>query len=396
MHMPVHDGPILNPNNKYRRVILPAAMAKVKAEGGKSPKKQAYEIWRLSRAAGELTADDYYLHGLYRDTLTPEEKREYASLTGSTALNKRLGRRDTRRQDNLINDKLMTGAVLTAAGCPMPQISAMAALRTLPKGYKAMKRPSEILDFLKTVPLPVFGKPLLGSRGLGVMSLFQRSDDGRIGVMGDGREILLAALAAEILQLYPDGYIFQPFVANHPEIAEANPHAAQALRFVTVWGEGEPELLYVTWRIPGMTALSDNNTTAGHQVTASVDVDTGVAGRARSHEIFGNLEGYESHPESGFSITGRVIPHFKAGRETVLAMHTLFPGHAILGWDVVPSVDGPVILEANANPIHFGYQLGHQRGIMNPDIMAKLRPIIAQQNPGFRQKLIRLGEQARR
>ena len=393
--MPIHDGPILNPNNKYRRVILPAAMAKVKAEGGKSPARQAAEIWRLGRAAGEITADDYFLHGLYRDDLTPEQKREYVSLSGSTTLNDRLKSDQDKRQDTLINDKLMTGAVLTAAGCPMPQIIAIAALRALPKGLKAMTRPSEVLEFLRKVELPVFGKPMLGSRGLGVMSLFQRSDDGRTAVMGDGREILLAALAAEILQLYPEGYIFQPFIANHPEIAEANPKAAQALRFVTIWSESGPELLYVTWRIPGMTALSDNNTTAGHQVTASVDVATGVAGRARSHEIFGDLAGVETHPESGFQITGRKLPHFDAGRDVVLSMHTLFPGHAILGWDVVPAADGPVILECNSNPIHFGYQLGHQRGFLNADIRAKLDPVIARQNPGWRAKLVRLGAEAR-
>lgn len=393
--MPVHDGPILNPNNKFRRVVLPAAMAKVKAEDGKSPKRQALEIWRLGRAEGEITADDYYLHGLYRDSLAAEEKREYVSLSGSTRLNDRLKSDQDKRQDNLINDKLMTGAVLAAAGCPMPPIIGIAALRALPPGLKAMKRPGELLDFLKNVPLPVFGKPMLGSRGLGVMSLFERSEDGRIGVMGDGREVLLAALAAEILQLYPDGYIFQPFIANHPEIAEANPHAAQAARFVTLWGEAGPELLYVTWRIPGKTALSDNNTTAGYQVTAGIDIMTGIAGPARSHEIFGDLKGYDTHPESGFTITGRKLPHFAAGRDIVLAMHALFPGHALLGWDVVPSVDGPVILECNSNPIHFGYQLGHQRGFLNPAIRSRLDPVIALKNPGWRAKLIRLGSEAR-
>jgi hypothetical protein len=54
-----------------------------------------------------------------------------------------------------------------------------------------------------------------------------------------------------------------------------------------------------------------------------------------------------------------------------------------------------VILECNGNPLHFGYQLAFQRGFMNPDMMMKLKPLIARNSPGFVERLRRLGEQQR-
>jgi hypothetical protein len=393
--MAVFEGSILNPANKNRRVVLAAAMKKVKDETGKGAFSQAWEIWRLGRAPGKMTQNEYYLHELFRDSLTWAQKLEYGTTGGFGRLNRTINGPADKLQTQLISDKLLCSAVLDQAGCPTPKIIAIATRRGLPSAYHSIRTTEKLREFLASVDLPIFGKPMGGSGGRGVMSLFERSGDGATGVMGDGREVRLEALATEILQTYPEGYLFQPFIENHADIAEFNPRAAQAVRFVTIKGSGQPELLYVTWRFPGMTALSDNNSTAGKQVTAGVDLATGTALRARSADIFEDIDGREDHPESGLKITGRKLPHFQASCDLVREMHLMFPEHAILGWDVVQSPKGPVMLECNSNPLHFGYQLAFQRGFMNPDMMMKLKPLIARNSPGFVERLRRLGEQQR-
>ena len=389
--MPIYEGPILASANKVRRIVLAAAMRKVKDETGKSSYRQAWELWRLSRGPGEMIHDEYYLFGLYDDRYSWKEKTEFGTSAAFKALDRRLFGSTEKLHLRLLNNKLLTGAVLERAGCPTPPIIGLAGRTQHPSKFEAIGSVDNLVKFLATVELPVFGKPMHGSLGLGVMSLFDRSEDGKIGTMGDGREVSLEQLATEILRLYPDGYIFQPFVENHPDIAEFNPRAAQAVRFITIKGAGPPELLYTIWRIPGRKALSDNNSTAGRQVVAAIDHKTGVAIRVRGPHPFEDMDGRDDQPESGLRITGRKLPFYEESSDLVCDMHLLFPDHPILGWDVVQSPNGPVILECNGTPLHFSYQLAFGRGFMNPDIMAKLRPIIEKNSPRFIEKLRRMG-----
>jgi hypothetical protein len=381
------SAPILTNRNRNRKLILSAAMARAKVETGKSPFRQAWELLRLRQGPGQVEASDYYLHGLFRDSLSHLQKQEYISVARSSRLNASMQAPRGAKQRNLIDDKLMMASVLKSAGCQTPLIIGVASAQSLPGAYKSMGTAKEVAQFLRSVSLPVFGKPRGGSLGLGVLSVFERSGDGKTGVMGDGREVLLDDLATEICSIYPDGYIFQPFVTNHPDIAQFNPKVAQALRVVTILGTNGPEVLYVTWHIPGKTALSDNNSTAGRQVIAGVDIASGIATLARGHEMFDTYEGFVVHPESGLQIEGRKLPLFEECKSIACEMHLMFPSHAILGWDVVPATTGPVILECNANPIHFGYQLGFRRGFMNPEIMARIAPILAKSGTGWRKKM---------
>jgi hypothetical protein len=52
--------------------------------------------------------------------------------------------------------------------------------------------------------------------------------------------------------------------------------------------------------------------------------------------------------------------------------HRLFPGHALLGWDIALTGRGPVISELNANPLHMSYQRSFRRGFLHPEFVARL------------------------
>jgi Sugar-transfer associated ATP-grasp len=52
--------------------------------------------------------------------------------------------------------------------------------------------------------------------------------------------------------------------------------------------------------------------------------------------------------------------------------HRIFPGHALIGWDVAMCRNGPVLSEVNANPLHQSYQRSFQRGFMHKDHVDRL------------------------
>jgi hypothetical protein len=52
--------------------------------------------------------------------------------------------------------------------------------------------------------------------------------------------------------------------------------------------------------------------------------------------------------------------------------HRLFPGHALLGWDIALTEHGPVISELNANPLHMSYQRSFKRGFLHPEHVTRL------------------------
>lgn len=76
----------------------------------------------------------------------------------------------------------------------------------------------------------------------------------------------------------------------------------------------------------------------------------------------------ETHPVSGEKLVGMQMPNWQAAKDLVTAGHKLLPDFNVIGWDVGQSKDGPVVIEANANPFHTLYQQATGKGIKNPDV----------------------------
>jgi hypothetical protein len=54
------------------------------------------------------------------------------------------------------------------------------------------------------------------------------------------------------------------------------------------------------------------------------------------------------------------------------AAHRLFPGHALIGWDIAMTGRGPVISEVNASPLHLSYQRAFRKGFLHADHRKRL------------------------
>lgn len=121
-------------------------------------------------------------------------------------------------------------------------------------------------------------------------------------------------------------------------------------------GDSDYEVFTVVLRAGLSGASTDHKS-----VCFAVDASSGEIGSGLSNQHWyatgashvGRVGGsygvaYESHPDSGARVAGRVIPDFAAIRDlTVRAHAALAPNVPLIGWDVALTPDGPCLLEMN-------------------------------------------------
>lgn len=346
---------------------LPASqmIVEVARQFGVSPIKQMREMFRLDRKAG-ISVREYYAAQHYRTDLTADEKQQFVGEKGSYRLNLRLSPAKLGDKRSFIRDKVLYTTMLKGMDLPTTQMQAVAHRERGFGRINTLRTAADVAGYLRDEAIyPVFAKPLEGSKSVG--SALLTGIDAAKGLieMGNGRAFDIDAFAAEVISDYPEGFAFQSAVQQHPAVTALAGQSVGTMRVVTVIDEGAPRVLYAVWKIPSPSAMSDNFWQSGSMLGA-VDHETGVV----KHAITGaGLERQilEQHPVSGKSFAGFQVPHWDQITQVAREGHALFPEFGVFGWDIAVGVDGPVIIECNANPFHTLYQLAHDRGINNPD-----------------------------
>ena len=343
------------------------ALRWVRQREGKSALRQTAELLWLS-STRKFRPDEYYLLGLFRRDLGPAGLRAFVSQRESNAFNLALNGPALVARSAMVNDKLLCGFAFQAVGLPVPRLIGHASTLFRFRQPRTATTPDALVDLWRAPgTLPCFGKPVHSSRALGAASLMAISDDGGTVTLGDGRAVPALALAQEILSDHGDGYLFQELVTNERTLAEAIGPTVAGVRIVTVQTASGPRPLYAALRIPAPGAMSDA-ILGGRQVRAAVDIATGRIIRAQDMFRMSVID-QETHPVTGAVLPGLQLPHWPAAIEAALGGHQVFAGAGVLGWDVMLTDRGPVLCEANANPLHETYQRPFGRGLLNPDLM---------------------------
>jgi hypothetical protein len=139
-------------------------------------------------------------------------------------------------------------------------------------------------------------------------------------------------------------HVLQVRLHNHPDLRPLSANGLSTLRIVTYRSvEGASGAIVTCLRMPTGAAVIDNFDAGG--ITAPIDPVTGVLGPAVAKDP---REGaFPAHPDSGARIAGAVVPHFQAALALTLEAHSAFSWVPFVGWDVVITPDGPLLLEAN-------------------------------------------------
>lgn len=194
-------------------------------------------------------------------------------------------------------------------------------------------------------------KPAAGEGGSGVRMLAITESD---------RADFAAFLAREARGL-KGSWLVQPRIVNHPDMADIAINALATVRLTTMFNErGEPEVVTSVLRFASRADSLVDNIKAGG-LMAPVDATTGTLGAACRGR---GVDEYETHPASGAAIAGRPLPHWPKAVEMAKRAHrTAFSEYTLVGWDVVLTADGPMILEGNGKPCMIIAQRAPRRGI---------------------------------
>jgi hypothetical protein len=347
----------------------------VKRRTGKSPYRQLLEFIRLMRGPGGMDIAGYFGMGLWRPNLSRDVLDGYISQRVSHKINGQLSPPELRTHRNLLDDKLMFAAAMHGAGLATPTCLAHFSTSYRYPNIKHLGSVTDVEGFLRSEPLPFFGKPVFESRNVGAFGVLSRDLDTSTIGMGSGKSVDISALAAEITENFPSGFIFQEFVAQHPDLTEIASYAISTLRVVTVMHRNVPRLLYVILRTPGKATNVDDQGSVGSAYCA-VDIETGRITRAQTANHIRGCEVFE-HPVSGVPLTNKEIPFFDQVKSMTCSGHAMFAEHGLVGWDIAIGRSGPIIVEANYQPIHVMYQIANDRPFLNKDFKPILDRIIA-------------------
>lgn len=360
---------------------VPRQMHWVARRLGVSRGRQLAQMAALAVGPGRLKPDDYIRYALFRPGLTGAERRAFLSIPASAALNQRLVL-PGQGMAAITVDKLATAGRLTAAGLPCTPSHAVFSPGPAPTGLRHLPDAAALARYLAhEAPLPLFGKPLKGTFGIGTVAITARDGgtaQGDVGlVLADGRVFGATAFATAVARHFPDGWLIQPRLSMHPAMAAFCGDALGTLRVVTLWADAAPEILYVMQKFPGHArAISDNSSFVHPNAMALIDPATGRAVRGQLNSE-SNYSALLASPATGAPLADLRVPMLDRALELALDSHRQFRGQAILGLDILITPEGPIVGEVNASPVHTLYQRPADRGLMNPDFAPRFRAALA-------------------
>lgn len=150
-------------------------------------------------------------------------------------------------------------------------------------------------------------------------------------------------------------FVLEEIICQHPQMARLNPDSINTLRIVFLSAAGQTHFLYCSVRV-GRRGSSVDNLCAGGMI-CSVNTKTG---RISSSAWDNDGSCYPFHPDDPLlQFEGFNIPFVAEGvalcRETAEALYRE-EKLGLVGFDVAVAPDGPVVIEANAYPTHYGWQ----------------------------------------
>ena len=139
-----------------------------------------------------------------------------------------------------------------------------------------------------------------------------------------------------------------PHLRNHPEIADLADQSAITFRVFTCIGPNEDPV--VTHAMLRTLAKLEPDWGSDAEFAAAVDLATGRLGPMCSDTDLRPQSWWRRHPKTGAPVEGRVIANWAAIAELAQRAHLAFRHRLVIGWDIVLTPEGPVLLEGNVKP----------------------------------------------
>jgi hypothetical protein len=183
-------------------------------------------------------------------------------------------------------------------------------------------------------------KPTLGGGGSSIHRVHHEGGVWRV----DGQDRRRADVIA-LIGCLGDAMVME-LVQQSAYAADIYSGSTNTLRMLTMRPRGEPAFLAAVAHRFGtaLTAPADNWTQGG--LSCAIDRTTGALGPGAIHPSVATMAWLDNHPDTGARITGTIVPSWSDVEAAVVELADRVPLHYV-GWDVVVTDGGPVILEGN-------------------------------------------------
>jgi hypothetical protein len=290
--------------------------------------RQWRDIWHCMWRHNHLARHYYWRkHFLIRDRARWLDNLEHREL--NTLLEYLNAQVPTAR----VADKIQFSQHCLTHFLPTPRV--LAAWRL---GGELLARPA------KDPAADVFIKPTTDYGSVGAMAIPYDPVNATYRV--SGKDVVWHDLILEVTYNFArkSPYVMQLRLRNsEPSAVYGNDDVAN-LRIVTGrMFNGMPEPIAAVIRLPS------HFTTKGHDrdvLLSSIDVKTGRMGKGVFRNI--KLPEFTHHPDTGHPIEGRILWRWSEMLNLTLRAHATCPWMPFVGWDVVDSDHGLMLLEANA------------------------------------------------
>jgi hypothetical protein len=170
-------------------------------------------------------------------------------------------------------------------------------------------------------------------------------------------------------QLFLNGYLLEAKLRQHDFLAELAPWTTNTVRMVTFLNHrGEVDLHLAILRLGRRGSTGDNWDRGG--LSVHVNTETGILGRGILKPKYGGTW-TETHPDTNVRFADRQLPFWREVCDVCMRAARLTPGLRSVGWDVVITADGPVIIEGNPDWDLQMVQV-HTDGYLQPAIRSEL------------------------
>jgi hypothetical protein len=242
----------------------------------------------------------------------------------------------------------------------------------------------DVMAFLRRVrPRSLVIKPVGGIMGQHMLILDEvRYEGSEITFVDNTGKTLTTNAIAALLERHPgvhyftqgyelflNGYLLEAKLLQHPFLAELAPWTTNTVRMVTFLNHrSEVELHVAILRLGRRGSTGDNWDRGG--LSVHVNIETGALGRGVLKPKYGGTW-TDTHPDTNVRFTSRQLPFWREVCDVCTRAARLTPGLRSVGWDVVITAQGPVIIEGNPDWDLHMVQV-HTDGYLQPAIRSEL------------------------
>lgn len=322
----------------------------------------------LHRLVTGYGIDHYLAYSLFEKPVSIHEWRQYLDKKDFCKLLFRYNRKRSFRE---LEDKVAFGYACRRHNLPHPDIAFTCNYSSQDSPFPDLSEGNIASGFSSLVPGGYIVKTCGGSYGLNLWSI-EKTSDGDIQVHNLNQR-LSAQKFATLLENTNDSYLVQKKIEAARSLRPLMPGlACGSIRIYTfLRPDGTVSLPFSIVKITIVGAISDNfaNGTSGN-LTAMIDMESRRIQHVVGKTANGLYREVTHHPDTGVDMRNYAVPELQQaldlGRRCALA----FPEIPAVGWDIVVTEQGPVVLEGNPMFDPYGPQWCENGGVR--DIIPRL------------------------